>query len=151
MTTQAENKELGPLERWRRDQRRKQGERLYNGTKTNLRKFFRPKQWKHGHLSELEGKLFLVEETEKTTYYPWGQCDGQFPLYWFSKRNNYLGVQDRKIAIVGITVMATGNVCKRSKQSSETHEYEQDARFVEVLTTDGVGYLNMRCLRLVNV
>ena len=142
------------IERWRKQQRLKQGERLYSGPKHQLYKFFKPNQWNHGHLPQLEGKLFLVVETPGVHWsVSWSCSDGKFPLFWFSKRNNYLGVhKNGKTAKTGITVMATGNACERSKQADcSAYGHEQGSRFVEVLTTDTVGYLNLKCLRLVSL
>jgi len=135
------------VERWRKSQRQKHGERLYNGSKMDLRKFFRPKQWHYGHLSQLEGKLFtVIWDKKRLSLY----VDPYLApaLYWLSKRNDYLGRQERKILPSGDTVMATGNACKRTKQAGDSYEFEEGARFVEVLTTNGVGYVNMRFLHL---
>ena len=158
----AEDKECGPLERWRKDQHRKYGERLYNGTKENLQKYFRPKKWNHGHLPQLAGKLFqVVHDKSKVdelwvigmgVQHRWIQDDPNFtiPLRFFSKRNNYLGEQDDKCVVTGTIVMATGNACKRTSQSWEGSE-GNEPKFAEVLTTNGIGYICMNYLCLAKV
>jgi len=160
------NTALNYIERWRKVQRKRDGERLFATSvskKEKMRKFFTPKQFDDTFIKNLEGKLFLacLGSTNNMKRYFYNlfysgfyydiliEKSQEIPMFAYYKKigalkKHYKPNEQNKVKNNSI-VMATGQVCMQTK-ITKWFEDRPPLRFMEVIGPNSVGYIEVSAL-----